>query len=87
VRGDRGNVGIIRSPIRATILPDLMRRREFITGLGAAVTVRRHALRGTCLSLYLTRLMRADYFVKRAVSIAVLNSAISAAEISSLVDT
>src|SRR6202162_5630439 len=26
-RGDRGNVGIIRSPVRATILPDLDRRR------------------------------------------------------------
>ena len=26
-RGDRGNVGIIRSPVRATILPDRQRRR------------------------------------------------------------
>ena len=25
-RGDRGNVGIIRSPVRASILPDLIRR-------------------------------------------------------------
>jgi hypothetical protein len=29
VRGDRGNVGIIRSPVRATILPD---RRNYPTG-------------------------------------------------------
>jgi hypothetical protein len=27
-RGDRGNVGIIRSPIRASILPDLVMRSE-----------------------------------------------------------
>jgi hypothetical protein len=47
-REDRGNVGIIRSPVRASILPDcggramkrtslpLLRRREFITLLGGA---------------------------------------------------
>ena len=28
-RGDRGNVGIIRSPIRASILPDLTRHARF----------------------------------------------------------
>jgi hypothetical protein len=28
-RGDRGNVGIIRSPIRASILPDHMRHSLF----------------------------------------------------------
>ena len=47
-RGDRGNVGIIRSPVRASILPDgggramkrtslPLPRREFITLLGGAV--------------------------------------------------
>jgi hypothetical protein len=27
-RGDRGNVGIIRSPIRASILPDHLRHKR-----------------------------------------------------------
>jgi len=30
-RGDRGNVGIIRSPIRASILPDHNRRERAVT--------------------------------------------------------
>ena len=41
VRGDRGNVGIIRSPVRATILPDRQRSdtpahwRRLRPGVGA----------------------------------------------------
>ena len=33
-RGDRGNVGIIRSPIRASILPDLPSFTSARTGAG-----------------------------------------------------
>src|SRR6201988_1208196 len=41
-RGDRGNVGIIRSPLRASILPDRLLR---LYGRGAWGANRRSALR------------------------------------------
>jgi hypothetical protein len=44
VRGDRGNVGIIRSPVRATILPDRSgpRRDLFDHFVGDGKKLRRH---------------------------------------------
>src|SRR6516165_822671 len=35
VRGDRGNVGIIRSPVRASILPDRIRCCRWLSSIGS----------------------------------------------------
>ena len=50
-RGDSGNVGIIRSPLRATVLPDCGGRSVMVVPTATVIRVRRPIVRNRdCLS-------------------------------------